>query len=283
MPSTSSGERSAGVLYVVGSPIGNLGDITLRAIETLKAVDRIAAEDTRHTRRLLSHLGIQGKPLDAIESYTSDARIERLLGQLEAGEDVALVTDAGMPSVSDPGARLVSAAVEAGFEVQCLPGPSAVTTAIALSGLVEGPFLFLGFLPRKGEDRAAFLERFGRTPEPVVLFESPNRTQATLADLAKWGPERAACVSREMTKLHEETARGTLAELAERAEWRGEVTIVVGPGVDDRPEVTDAELEQRIRAGLAEGRPVKGLSAELAAWSGRPRREVYALAQRLKG
>ena len=177
----------------------------------------------------------------------------------------------------------MAAAVAAGFGVQCLPGPSAVTTAIALSGLVDGPFLFLGFLPRKGEDRAAFLERIGRTPEPVVLFESPNRTQTTLVDLAKWAPERAACVSREMTKLYEETVRGTLSELAERAEWRGEVTIVIGPGADDRPDVTDAELEQRIRAGLAEGRPVKGLSAELAAWSGRPRREVYALAQRLKG
>ena len=141
----------------------------------------------------------------------------------------------------------------------------------------------MGFLPRKGEDRAAFLERIGRTPEPVVLFESPNRTQLTLADLAKWGPDRSACVSREMTKLHEETARGTLSELAERAEWRGEVTIVLGPGDNEGPEVTDAELEARIRAGLTEGRPVKGLSAELAAWSGRPRREVYALAQRLKG
>lgn len=270
-------------LFVIGTPIGNLGDITLRAIETLREVKHVAAEDTRRTRQLLSHLEVHGKHLVALDAHATEKRIAGLVDRLIAGESVALVTDAGMPSVSDPGAALVRAAIERGVEVTVIPGPSAVTAAVALSGLVEGPFLFLGFLPRRGKKRHEAMERIARSVEPVVLFESPNRTQDTLEELARAMPERQAIVSRELTKLHEETVRGTLDELSARSEWRGEIAMVIGAGNGEAADAPDdAALDARIGELLAEGVSPRSVADELTAWSRRPRREVYARVQRLR-
>jgi len=266
-----------GQLVLVATPIGNLGDITLRAVEALKAADRIAAEDTRRTRALLSHLGISGKPLISLDAHAGEREIDALLEKVEAGERVAFVTDAGMPSVSDPGTALVRAAVARSLGVTVIPGPSAVSTAVALSGLVDAAYLFAGFLPRSGQKRRVALERVARTVEPVVLFEAANRARAALSDLAALAPTRAAALCRELTKLHEEVRRGTLAELAaDEREIQGEVVIVLGSGeaLDVLPDA--AELDRRIRAALASGSTPRDVADELAAWSRRPRREVYA-------
>lgn len=271
-----------GVLFVVATPIGNLGDITLRAIDTLRAADRVIAEDTRRTRGLLSHLGIAGKPLDRLDAHAADADVERALAHLAAGEKIALVTDAGTPVVSDPGTALVRAAARAGAKVVPIPGPSAALAALSVSGLVTGGFRFLGFLPRSGPERREAIAVIAATPEPVVLFESPQRTAETLADLARAMPEREAVVARELTKVHEELVRGTLAELAapaaagERA-WLGEVTLVLGPAAARQaPDVGDEEIDRRIDEGLAKGRRAKDLAETIALETGRPRRDLYA-------
>jgi 16S rRNA (cytidine1402-2'-O)-methyltransferase len=273
-----------GTLHLVATPIGNLADITERAVAVLRQVSHVVAEDTRHTRGLLSHLGITGKQLHALDANASERAIERVVGLLKAGEDVACVTDAGTPGVSDPGRALVQAADQAGARITALPGPSALTAAVALSGLVGGPFVFLGFLPAKGSGRKALIERVGRETLPVVLFEAPHRMQATLADLAEVCPARAAVVCRELTKLHEEVLRGRLGELAaaERA-WLGEIVLVLGEG-DERPPVgsSDAELRQRAATLLGGGASVRAIADHLSEISGRARREVYALVQALK-
>ncbi|HYJ08081.1 MAG TPA: 16S rRNA (cytidine(1402)-2'-O)-methyltransferase [Polyangiaceae bacterium] len=273
-----------GTLHLVATPIGNLADITERAVAVLREVSHIAAEDTRHTRGLLSHLGITGKQLHALDANASERAIERVVARLKAGEDVACVTDAGTPGVSDPGRALVQAAERAGARITVLPGPSALTAAVALSGLVGGPFVFLGFLPAKGSGRKALVERIGRETLPVVLFEAPHRMQATLAELAEACPARAAVVCRELTKLHEEVRRGALSELAaaERT-WLGEIVLVLGEG-DERPPVgsSDAELCQRAATLLSGGASVRAIADHLSEISGRARREVYALVQALK-
>ena len=219
-----------GTLFVVATPIGNLDDMTARAIETLRACDRVAAEDTRRTRALLTHFGIGGKPLEALHAHSTDEDVARMVEKLEAGEHVALVTDAGTPAVSDPGGEVVRAAIAAGVRVVPIPGASAVLAALAASGLAsDAGVRFLGFLPRDGVARAEAITRACETPEPVVLFESPNRTTATLGDLAAATPSRGACVARELTKVHEEIVRGTCATLAAlEREWIGEVAIVLG-------------------------------------------------------
>jgi 16S rRNA (cytidine1402-2'-O)-methyltransferase len=253
-------------------------------VETLRAANRIAAEDTRRTRGLLTHLAISGKPLTKLEAHASPRQIERLIEHLIAGEHVAFVTDAGMPAISDPGAALVRAASARDIAVVVIPGPSAVTAAVACSGLVDSGFCFLGFLPRRGNARSQSLERIASSREPIVLFESPARIAATLLDLARGAPERPAALCRELTKLHEEVIRGTLAELAgiER-EWRGEITLVIGAGPGaERSVVDDAALDQKISERLAEGASSKQISTDLAAWSGRARRDVYARVERLK-
>ncbi len=264
-----------GTLFVVGTPIGNLEDLSQRVIRVLKQVDRIAAEDTRHTKKLLSHLGITGKPLECIESHQIAARVAGLVQRLQAGESIALVTDAGMPGVSDPGSQLVRGAREHGIKIESVPGPSAVTTAVAASGLVDGGFRFVGFLPRKGSARRDAFERIRQTPEAVVLFESPNRAQRTLQELAELTPEREVCVGRELTKLHEEFVWGSARQLAERAEWRGELTLVLGPHAPTHAEVSAEDLDAAIARGLDQGRSAKDLAQELAEHTGRPRREIY--------
>jgi len=270
--------RATSALYLVGTPIGNLGDLTLRAVETLKLVDRIAAEDTRRTRALLAHLGIAKKPLVHLDAHADERKIQSLVERVAGGENVAFVTDAGMPGVSDPGGALVRMATEVGVNVTVIPGPSAVTTAVALSGLVEAPFSFAGFLPRQGGKRREALARIAETADPVVLFEAPNRTHKTLSDLSALMPQREVAACRELTKLHEEVVRGTLGELAAQPrEWRGEIVIVLGSTTTQKTDLpSDDEVDERIAELLESGASTKDATAALAAWSGRPKRELYA-------
>ncbi len=225
------GEKRVGVLYLVATPIGNLGDITKRAIEVLEHVDLIACEDTRRTRKLLSHLEI-GKPLMAVPSHDEPRRARALVEHLVAGRSVAFASDAGMPGISDPGAALVAAAVDAGARVVPVPGVSAAVTALSVSGLPSSRFTFLGFLPRKGKERKRLLADFGSLPAALVIHEAPRRLAGTLRDLVEvLGGNRLAVVCRELTKMHEEIGRGSLEDLSVRfAEGtRGEVTLVVAP------------------------------------------------------
>jgi 16S rRNA (cytidine1402-2'-O)-methyltransferase len=264
-----------------------LKDVTLRAVETLRAVVHVAAEDTRRTRALLEHLGIQGKRLHSLHAHSTEGDVERVAALLERGEDVALATDAGTPLVSDPGGALVRAAIQRGARVVPLPGPSAVLAALVVSGLsTDGGFRFVGFLPRAGPERREAIERVSATSEPVVLFESPLRVGATLRDLADATPERAACVARELTKVHEEATRGTLSELAEdKREWRGEVVVVLGAHRAEarQEEIDDEAIDARIQGELSRGLHAKAVAERVAAWSGRPRRELYARVVVIKG
>lgn len=276
----------AGTLYVVATPIGNLGDLTLRAIDVLKSCDRVAAEDTRRTRQLLSHLGIEGKPLDALHAHSTARDVAKLVERMEAGASIALVTDAGTPAVSDPGDALVKAAIAASTRVVPIPGASAVLAALVASGLATGVgFRFVGFLPRDGAARRDGVATLCATPEPVVMFESPERTQATLAELADAMPERPACVARELTKVHEEIVRGTLASLAkDRDTWRGEIAIVLGGWSPDLrgEEIDDDAVDARIDRELEGGTHAKTVADVVAAWSGRPRRVIYERVVRRK-
>jgi len=274
-----SSVRQPGTLYVVATPIGNLGDVTLRAIDVLKTSDRIAAEDTRQSKKLLSHLGIGGKPMDALHAHSSERDVAKVVSALVAGASVALVTDAGTPSVSDPGDAVVKASIAAGVRVVPIPGPSAALAALVASGLAGGGgFRFMGFLPREGAARHEAIGKVCSTPEPVILFESPERTAATLRELAEATPDRPACVARELTKLHEELVRGTVATLAaDRDAWRGEIAIVLGAWQPEAREaaIDDAALDARIDRELAAGTHSKTIAERLAAWSGRPKRDVY--------
>jgi len=218
-------------LAVCATPIGNLEDVTLRVLAELAAADVVLCEDTRHTRGLLERHGIEARLLSYHE-HNEAKRTAELVPRLEAGERIALVSDAGLPGISDPGGRLVRAALDAGAPVTVLPGPSAVETALVASGLVGERYLFLGFLPRGAAALAALWEELRGWPWPAVAFESPQRLPATLRSLAAAEPERAVAVCRELTKRFEEVARGTAAELAERfAEPpKGEIALVLGPG-----------------------------------------------------
>ncbi len=273
-----------GKLYLVGTPIGNLGDITLRALDTLRQTRHVAAEDTRHTRQLLTHFAIHERSLHALDANASPRKVEELLTLLESGEDVALVTDAGMPSVSDPGAALVRGAHQRGVVVCPIPGPSAVTAAVGASGLIDGAFLFLGFLPRHGRKRKDALLRVEKSEDPVLIFESPQRMSQTLRELAERMPSRACTLCREISKLYEEITPSTLLALSQReAEWRGEITLVIARAeARDDAEVDLAPLEARITGRLAEGATVKTLVGELSDETTLPRRELYALVQRLR-
>ena len=269
----------ASTLYVVATPIGNLGDLTLRALEVLRGIDVVAAEDTRRSRALLTHFGISGKRLASLHAHSSEGEVAGLLRALEQGESVAVLTDAGTPSVSDPGDALVRAAIGAGVTVVPLPGASAVLAALVGSGLTGGGgFRFFGFIARDGSSRQADLRTVWNTPETAILFEAPNRTEALLRDLAERQPERLACVAREITKMHEEFARGSLRELATPREWRGEIAVVLGPfaAESEAAVIDDATLDARIDLELAAGTHPKTIADKLAAWAQRPRRELYA-------
>lgn len=276
-----------GTLFVVSTPIGNLKDITLRAIDTLRSCDLLLAEDTRRTRHLLAHLGIEGKCLERFDAHAGEGDRSRALAALVAGRDVALVTDAGTPAVSDPGAVLVRAAIDVGVRVTPIPGPSAPLAALVASGLAgDGRFRFVGFLPREGSARRDVVASVSDTPEAVVLFEAPSRCAETLRDLAEATPERQACVARELTKMHEELARGTLRALAdEPREWVGEICIVLGAHAPHERaiRIDDDALDARIDEALARTDHPRSIAEKLAAWSGRPKREVYARVVARKG
>ncbi|MEY4071447.1 MAG: ribosomal small subunit methyltransferase [Candidatus Eisenbacteria bacterium] len=219
-----------GTLFLVATPIGNLEDVTARALRVLRESDLVAAEDTRHTRRLLSHFGIPAQVV-SLHEHNERARAASLVERIQAGHDVALVTDAGSPGIADPGFPIVRAAVAAGVRVESIPGPSAVITALQVSGLPTDAFLFAGFLPPKGAARRRRLEELSGHRETIVVFESPHRIEACLEDLeAVWG-DRPIALARELTKLHEQVLRGSAREVraALRAEWRrGEMVLVLG-------------------------------------------------------
>ncbi len=269
-----------GTLYVVATPIGNLGDITARALETLRSVDLIAAEDTRRTRQLLTHFGIE-RPLLSYHSFNERSRREKLLQALAEG-DVAVVTDAGTPAIADPASDIVRAAHEAGFKVSPIPGASSLVAAASVCGLIDGPFVMLGFLPRSGEERKSMVARGFTSRLPLLLFESPNRVAETLSDLLAVLGNRPASVMRELTKLHEEIVVGRLSELAERygAEApRGEIVIAVAGG---NTESADEEPETVLLGLLATGMKASVAAKEAAILTGLPRSELYEMAQRLK-
>lgn len=266
-----------GTLYVVATPIGNLGDITLRAIETLRAVDIVAAEDTRRTRGLLTHLSIS-KPLVPAHSHSGDRELTAIIEAIEGGRTVALVTDAGTPAVSDPGGALVARAIAVGIPVIPIPGASAVLCALVASGLcTDAGFRFFGFISRDGVSRAEVLGHIAATCEPCVLYEAPNRVQSTLVELARAQPARQVAVARELTKVHEEFVRGTLSEVAaEDREWKGEVVLVLGETEANAESVVDEHmLNARIDAELAQGTHAKSAAERIAAWSGLPKRSIY--------
>lgn len=267
-----------GTLHVVATPIGNLEDVTLRALRTLREADLVFAEDTRRTRILLDHHGIDARPV-SLHAHNEAARLGRALEALEGNGVVAVVSDAGTPLLSDPGERLVRAAADAGHRVEPIPGASAVLVALAGAGVRAQPFTFLGFLPRKVGARRLEVEAFKKRVETLVIFESPRRVASTLVELAEWlGAERRACVARELTKMHEEFARGTLDELAGQfAEGaRGEVTIVVEGAELGTAELSDEELDEEVRSRVAQGEGAREIAADLAPRGGRPRREIYA-------
>jgi 16S rRNA (cytidine1402-2'-O)-methyltransferase len=260
-----------GTLHVVATPIGNLRDITLRALEVLGRVGVVAAEDTRHTRKLLTAHGIRTR-LVSLHAHSTESRIEELLDRLLAGDDVALVTDAGAPSVSDPGASLVDAAIRRGAPVRAVPGPSAVTAALSIAGLQTADFRFLGFLPRAKGKRRAIVSDAAAAGCALVLFESPARLRALLEDLEAVVPERSVAICRELTKIHEEVVRGLPRDLLDAVSGpvKGEITVVVGAS---RPRVHQADASDREasletarelrRQGMSTGQVAKILASEL--------------------
>ncbi len=277
-------EPGRGTLYVVATPIGNLGDLSPRAAEVLRTVDAVAAEDTRRTSRLYAHLGATPPVLVSLPAFDERGRLEAVVSRLAAGQAVALCTDAGTPGVSDPGAALVEAAWAAGARVVPVPGPSAALAALSASGLPADRFFFTGFLPRKGGGRAEQLALLAGLPATLILYEAGNRTAATLADLAEALGDRPAAVARELTKLHEEIARGRLSELQARfsGEVRGEVTILVA-GAGEAPKAAPAEpLEEELKRRLAAGEPPSGLAREVARARGLKRADVYDAIEGLK-
>ena len=274
-----------GTLHLVATPIGNLEDVTLRALRVLREADLVFAEDTRRTRVLLDRHAIAQRPR-SLHAHNEAARIAEVLAALAAGQQVALVSDAGTPLVSDPGEKLVAAAIAAGHSVVPLPGASAVIASLVGSGLAATPFTFLGFLPRKAGERDRLLAGFRARVETLVLFESPHRVAATLRALGAQLGDRAGCIARELTKVHEEFARGTLAELGVRFAdgTRGEVTIVVaGASAADvvateqaRAAAQPHDVAARIAALTAQGLRAKDVAAAIAAATGVTRREAYA-------
>lgn len=272
-----------GRLVLVGTPIGNLDDLAPRAAAALAAADVVCCEDTRRTGRLLAHIGVRAPALRVVNDHTEDGVVPEVLRRIGAGETVVLVSDAGMPGISDPGEALVAAAAAAGAAVEVVPGPSAALAGLVLSGLPTARFAFEGFLPRKGSARTRRLADVAAEPRTVVLYEAPHRLARTLADLAAaCGSDRRVALARELTKLHEETWRGTLAEAIARAaevEPRGEYVLVLD-GAPPAAEATDEVLLAALAAARAAGATTRDAVAEVAAAHGAPRRRVYDLANR---
>ena len=268
-----------GALVLVGTPIGNLGDLSPRAVEALAASDVVCCEDTRRTGRLLKHVGVHAPKLLTVNDHTEGRVVDDVVARVAAGQRVAVVSDAGMPGISDPGETLVAAVIAAGLAVEVVPGPSAVVTALVLSGLPAGRFAYEGFLPRKGSGRTERLAAVAAEPRTVVLYEAPHRVARTVADLARaCGGERRVALARELTKLHEEVWRGTLegaiARLAEHPPL-GEFVVVLD-GAPPPVEVDDDTVAAEARAALASGLSPRDAAADVATTLGIPKRRAYA-------
>ena len=277
-----------GTLFIVGTPIGNLEDLSLRAARVLREVDLIAAEDTRSAKTLLSHVDSLGSvnPTRRVISYFEGNEAEReedIYDALAQGRDVAVISEAGMPGISDPGARAIAAAIEAGARVEVIPGPNAALAALVASGLPTDRFTFLGFPPRESGARQELFGTLRNEVATLIFYEAPDRVAATLIDLGSaLGGDRRASIGRELTKLHEEHVRGTLVELAERYAHeppRGEVTLVVAGGSADAPAV---DIEAELRKLLDSGLGPKDAAARLVVVTGKPRRQLYQLALSLQ-
>lgn len=277
-----------GTLFVVGTPIGNLEDLTLRAARVLREADVIAAEDTRSAKTLLAHVDVLGtvNPVRRVISYfegNEAAREEDIYDALAQGRDVAVISEAGMPGISDPGARAIAAAIELGVRVEVIPGPNAALAALVASGLPTDRFTFLGFPPRESGARRELFGTLRSEVSTLIFYEAPDRVAATLGDLADaLGADRRASLGRELTKLHEEHVRGTLAELSVRyanAAPRGEVTLVVAGGSVAAPAV---DIEGELRRLLDTGLGPKDAAARLVVVTGKPRRQLYQLALSLQ-
>lgn len=275
--------KPRGRLQVVATPIGNMSDISARARQALEGAAAIAAEDTRHTGSLLQALGI-ARPLLSLHAHNEAQRVPEILTRLAAGETIALVSDAGTPLLSDPGYELVRAAADAGIDIEAIPGPSAITTALAVAGLPVSRFCFEGFLPSRERERRSHLSSLADEPRTLVFFEAPHRIAATLADLAaELGNDRRAVVARELTKTHETIYRGTLSELAQRAATednfrRGEITIVVTGAARQAAGVDTALLRRAVDLLSKELSPSRA-AAIAAQLTGATRAEAYALIQ----
>ena len=289
---------TAGRLYIVGTPIGNLGDLTPRAAEAFRDADAICCEDTRVTAKLLAHLELS-RPLIRCDENVIAARASEIVERVLSGETIAFASDAGMPSVSDPGQLLVDAAREAGAPVEVIPGPSACVTALVSSGISCDHFFFEGFLPRKQGERVRRLQELAAVPGALLFYESPHRAAASLDAIATVFPQRMVALCRELTKLHEEVVRDVAPRLAERIrereELRGEIVIVVAPPAEgeldrlrammgaDAAEDPAAALERDIRDALAAGEPASAIAKRLSQQYSRRKREVYDLVLRLQG
>jgi 16S rRNA (cytidine1402-2'-O)-methyltransferase len=274
-----------GTLYVVGTPLGHLGDLSERVIATLRTVPVVAAEDTRHSRRLLSAIGASPRKLLSYHAHSDRGREETFLELLRAGDDVALITDAGTPAVSDPGVELVAAAHAEGIRVVPIPGPSAVATLLSAGGLPADRYLFLGFPPRKGRERREMLERAASSSYTVVWFEAANRLASLLEDVAEYaGKERVVVVGRELTKLHEEVRRGPLQAVLVHYQLHpplGEVTLALAPIAEPRREAPDeatiGRVQESVREWLAAGESRREVVRRVTAEFGIPRNDAYRL------
>jgi 16S rRNA (cytidine1402-2'-O)-methyltransferase len=271
---------------LVGTPIGNLGDLTPRAVEALAGADLVCCEDTRRTGRLLQHAGVRASELRVVNDHTEDRAVADVVARVGRGEVVAVVSDAGMPGISDPGERLVAAVAGAGLTIEVVPGPSAAVTALVASGLPAGRFVFEGFLPRKGSGRAERLRAVAAERRTVVLYEAPHRVARTLSDLVQaCGGDRRVVLARELTKLHEELWRGSLAAAVDQVaaiEPRGEYVLVLD-GAPVPAESTDADIVAALDRARAVGATTRDAVAEVAAELGVPKRRVYDLATAAPG
>lgn len=278
--SGGSGEPAAGTLYLVGTPIGNLADLSPRARHLLETADRIACEDTRRSGLLLSRLGIRGRSLLSFHSHNEAARLPQLLAALEAGEAIALISDAGLPGISDPGELLVAAARQAGRPVICIPGPTALTTALVSSGLPAGRFCFEGFLPPKGAARRQRLEALAGEERTLIFYEAPHRLVALLEDLLAVMGDRPLQVARELTKRHEQQVGPCVSRALEhfsRQAPQGECTLVIGGAPRQAPRWDEPELRRSLNELLAAGLSRREAARSLAERSGHSRRALYAL------
>jgi 16S rRNA (cytidine1402-2'-O)-methyltransferase len=270
-----------GTLYVVGTPIGNLEDMTFRAVRILQTVDMIAAEDTRHTGKLLQHFQVK-TPQVSYHEHNRSSRIPELLEHLVNGKAIALVSDAGIPSISDPGYELVKACIEAGITVVPIPGASAAITALSAAGLPTDRFVFEGFLSAKTQQRREHLESLQAEPRTLIFYESPHRLRETLQDLAEvWGSDRQIVLARELTKLYEEFWRGTIPEAIAHYSQRdpqGEYTLLVAGSPPNQTQLTQVQLKAELQQLISQGISRSQASRQLAKFTSLPRRQIYQLA-----